>query len=148
MMMDSMDPFRNSKKSMVKMVEENQGIETSSILEVGSSSKSDNSSSKGFKFVSLSDSSIVMMDSMDPLGNSKKSVDEIVESKQEPKTSSLLQVLLKSDGLDFVPFNDSSVIALMDSMNPYEDFKKSMKEILEANQKIKDCEKCLDELLI
>ncbi|PHT98776.1 hypothetical protein BC332_32296 [Capsicum chinense] len=81
-MMDSMDPFGNSKKSMEKMVEANQGIETSSILEVGLSSKSDNSSS------------------------------------------------------------------LMDSMNPYEDFKKSMEEILKANQQINDCEKCLGELLI
>ncbi|KAM3198974.1 hypothetical protein P3L10_034126 [Capsicum annuum] len=36
----------------------------------------------------------------------------------------------------------------MDSMNPYEDFKKSMEEILKANQQINDCEKCLGELLI
>ncbi|KAF3630268.1 hypothetical protein T459_26255 [Capsicum annuum] len=82
------------------MVEANQGIETSSILEVGSSSKSDNSSSKGFEFVPLNESSVVMMDSMDPLGNFKKSVNEMDESNQKPKTSSLLEVSSKSDGLE------------------------------------------------
>ncbi|KAM3288328.1 hypothetical protein P3S67_021758 [Capsicum chacoense] len=88
------------------------------------------------------------MDSMDPLENFKKSVNEIVESKKEPKTSLLLEVSLESDGLDFVPFNNSSVIVLMDSMNPYEDFMKSMEERLEENQQIKDCVRCFDELLI
>ncbi|KAF3618081.1 hypothetical protein FXO38_33616 [Capsicum annuum] len=88
-MMNSIDPFGNFKKSMGIMVEANQGIETSSILEVGSSSKSDNCSNK----------------------NSKKSVNDIVESNQEPKTSSLLEVSSKGDGLDFIPFNDSPVIA-------------------------------------
>ncbi|KAF3634994.1 hypothetical protein FXO38_05448 [Capsicum annuum] len=141
MMIDSMDYFDNSKKLKGKWVEANQGIQTSSILEVGSSSKSDDISSKRFEFVPLNDSSFVMMDSMNPLGNSNKSMKEMVKSSSKNNNSS-------SIGLKFMPFNDSSVIVLMNSVNPYEDFKKSMEEMLEENQQIKDCEKCLEELLI
>ncbi|KAM3198973.1 hypothetical protein T459_26252 [Capsicum annuum] len=36
----------------------------------------------------------------------------------------------------------------MNSVNPYEDFKKSMEEMLKANQQTKEYEKCLEELLI
>ncbi|PHT98781.1 hypothetical protein BC332_32301 [Capsicum chinense] len=140
-MIDSMDSFDNSKKLKGKWVEANQGIQTSSILEVGSSSKSDDISSKRFEFVPLNDSSFVMMDSMNPLGNSNKSMKEMVKSSSKNNNSS-------SIGLKFMPFNDSSVIVLMNSVNPYEDFKKSMEEMLEENQQIKDCEKCLEELLI
>ncbi|PHT98774.1 hypothetical protein BC332_32294 [Capsicum chinense] len=139
--MNLKDPFGNSKKSKGKMVEVNQGIEISSIREVGSTSKSDDSSSKGFEFVPLNDSSILMMDSVNPLENSKKSMKEVVESSSKSDYNS-------SNGLEYLPFNDSSIIALMNSVNPYEDFKKSMKEMLEANQQTTECEKCLEELLI
>ncbi|KAM3288325.1 hypothetical protein P3S67_021755 [Capsicum chacoense] len=139
--MNLKDPFGNSKKSKGKMVEVNQGIEISSIREVGSTSKSDDSSCKGFEFVPLNDSSIVMMDSVNPLGNSKKSMKEVVESSSKSDYNG-------SNGLEYLPFNDSSIIALMNSVNPYEDFKKSMKEMLEANQQTTECEKCLEELLI
>ncbi|KAF3636259.1 hypothetical protein FXO38_24279 [Capsicum annuum] len=137
------------------MVEANQGIENSSILEVGSSSKSDDSSSKGFEFVPLIDSSVVTMNLVDPLGDSKKSMKGMVESNHKTKTSSILEVAstLRSDnnisnGLKYLSFNDSFVLALMNSVNPYEDFKKSVEEMLEVNQQTKDCEKCLEELLI
>ncbi|KAK4345819.1 hypothetical protein RND71_035995 [Anisodus tanguticus] len=67
------------------------------------------------------------------------------------KTSSILEVSSSknnnSDGLEFLSFNDSCVITTMDSMDPFEDFKKSMEEMVEANQEIKDCEKFLEELL-
>ncbi|XP_060174575.1 transcription repressor OFP13-like [Lycium barbarum] len=69
------------------------------------------------------------------------------------KTSSILEVSSStknnsnSNGLEFLPFNDSCVITTMDSMDPFEDFKRSMEEMVEANQEIKDCEKCLEELL-
>ncbi|PHT36879.1 hypothetical protein CQW23_24579 [Capsicum baccatum] len=139
--MNLKDPFGNSKKSKGKMVEVNQGIEISSIREVGSTSKSDHSSSKGFEFVPLNGSSIVLMDSVNPLGNSKKSMKEVVESSSKSDYNG-------SNGIEYLPFNDSSIIALMNSVNPYEDFKKSMKEMLEANQQTTECEKCLEELLI
>ncbi|PHT71152.1 hypothetical protein T459_26256 [Capsicum annuum] len=81
------------------------------------------------------------MDSVNPSGNSKKSKKEVVESSSKSDNSS-------SNGLEIILFNGSSIIALMDSDNPYEDFKKSIEEMLEANQQPKDCEKCLEELLI
>ncbi|KAF3648022.1 hypothetical protein FXO38_18383 [Capsicum annuum] len=81
------------------MVEANQEIENSSILEVGSSSKSDDSSSKGFEFVPLIDSSVVTMNLVDPLGDSNKSMKGMVESNHKTKTSSILEVAstLRSD---------------------------------------------------
>ncbi|KAM3288300.1 hypothetical protein P3S67_021730 [Capsicum chacoense] len=92
MTIDLVDPFGNSKKSKGKMVEANQGIENSSILEVGSSSKGDDSSSKRFEFVPLIDSSVVTMNLVDPLGDSKKSMKGMVESNNKTKTSSILEV--------------------------------------------------------
>ncbi|KAM3198971.1 hypothetical protein P3L10_034123 [Capsicum annuum] len=72
------------------MVEANQEIENSSILEVGSSSKSDDSSSKGFEFVPLIDSSVVTMNLVDPLGDSNKSMKGMVESNHKTKTSTFI----------------------------------------------------------
>ncbi|KAM3288329.1 hypothetical protein P3S67_021759 [Capsicum chacoense] len=78
---------------------------------------------------------------MDPVGDSKKLMKEVVESSSKSDNTS-------SNGFEYISFNDTSVIALMDSVNPYEDFKKLMMEMLKANQQTKDCEKCLEELLI
>ncbi|PHT79195.1 hypothetical protein T459_17247 [Capsicum annuum] len=82
-------------------------------------------------------------------------MEEKVEANQEIKISSILEEASSSkgnnnsgNGLEFQPFNDSCVIADMDSVKPYRDFKKSMEEMLEANQETKDCEKFLEELLI
>ncbi|MCD7451171.1 hypothetical protein HAX54_009899 [Datura stramonium] len=76
----------------------------------------------------------------------------------EPRgeTSSILEVSFSSssssesddssNGLEIRPFNDSCVVTAVDSMDPLGDFKKSMEEMVEANEEIK-CEKSLQELL-
>ncbi|XP_016467547.1 transcription repressor OFP15-like [Nicotiana tabacum] len=63
------------------------------------------------------------------------------------KTSSILEEAKNSNGFEFLPFKESCVVMTMDSMDPFLDFKKSMEEMVEANHEIKDCEKCLEELL-
>ncbi|PHT36883.1 hypothetical protein CQW23_24583 [Capsicum baccatum] len=135
------------------------GKKNSSIFEVSSSKN--NGGSNTFEFQPYSNSSWVMrmMNSMDPFGNSKKSKGKTVEANQgiERDYNKLMKEVVESSSksdntssnrFEYIPFNDTSVIALMDSVNPYEDFKKSMMEMLKANQQTKDCEKCLEELLI
>ncbi|KAK4725188.1 hypothetical protein R3W88_027967 [Solanum pinnatisectum] len=73
------------------------------------------------------------------------------------KTSSILEVLSSStlskstnnnsNGVEYLPFNESCVIKLSSSKDPYGSFKKSMVKMVEANQGIKDWDEFLEETL-
>ncbi|KAK6778096.1 hypothetical protein RDI58_024814 [Solanum bulbocastanum] len=113
--------------------------ETTSILEVSSSTLPKNStSSNGLEYLPSNDSCVItQMDSnMDAYGKKPSS---ILEGSKSNDSS--------SNGLKYyLPFNDSCVISQSSLGDPYGNIKKSMERMVETNQGIKSWEESLEEI--